>query len=60
MKVISQIRLNETVYDKLKYIANRELRSMNNQFEYFVVQGIERYEKENDLNSGDEYWKTEE
>jgi len=43
-KVAFQIRLDETTHKKLKFIADSELRSLNSQLEYFVLQGIKNYE----------------
>jgi hypothetical protein len=46
-KSASQIRLDESVFAKVKAIAQKELRTMNAQMEYFIVKGIEQYEREN-------------
>ena len=46
-KVSTQLRFDEVFYEKAKIIADRELRSINAQIEYFVKKGIESYEKEN-------------
>lgn len=43
-KVALQIRIDETTHQKLKVIAEDELRSLNAQLEYFVIQGIKEYE----------------
>lgn len=43
-KVALQIRLDEATHQKLKVIAEGELRSLNAQLEYFVIQGIKEYE----------------
>lgn len=43
-KVSLQIRLEETTHKKLKNIADSELRSLNAQLEYFILQGIKNYE----------------
>ena len=45
-KVALQLRLDEKAHSKLKVIAERELRSLNSQLEYFIIRGIEVYEKE--------------
>lgn len=52
-KIALQIRLDATTHQKLKAIAESELRSLNAQLEYFVLQGIKEYEKthENATNS---------
>ena len=42
-----QLRLDEDVHQKVKQIAKREFRSLNAQLEYFIVKGIEQYEREN-------------
>ena len=47
-KVALQIRLEENTHQKLKQIADEELRSLNAQLEYFVLKGIKEYE----LNHG--------
>lgn len=44
-KVASQMRFDEILYKKTKYIANKEYRSTNGQIEYFMAAGIEHYEK---------------
>jgi len=46
-KVVTQLRLEETTHTKLKDIADKELRSLNAQIEYFILKGIEQFEKEN-------------
>ena len=46
-KIASQIRLDETLYEKLKAIAEKEMRSMNSQMEYLLLKGVEQYEREN-------------
>ena len=46
-KMSSQIRLEESLYDKVKAIAEKELRSMNAQMEYFIIRAVEQYEREN-------------
>ena len=43
----TQLRIDETLASKLKYIAEQELRTMNAQIEYFIKQGVARYEEEN-------------
>lgn len=42
-----QLRLDEKAHQKVKQIAMREFRSLNAQLEYFIVKGIEQYEREN-------------
>lgn len=46
-KVALQIRLDETTHQKLRLIADEELRSLNSQLEYFVLKGIKEYEAQN-------------
>lgn len=41
-----QFRMYEETHYKLKYIAKRELRSLNSQIEYFALKGIAEYERE--------------
>lgn len=43
-KIQTGLRLNEFVYDKLKTIAERESRSLNNLIEYIVLQYVDDYE----------------
>lgn len=43
-KVVSQIRLDDTAYLKMKAIAERENRSTNAQLEYFVKKCVAEYE----------------
>ncbi len=45
----TQIRLNEETYEKLRLISGKELRSFNAQMEYFLIKGVEQYEKENGI-----------
>ena len=40
------LRINQELYDKLKYISKKEMRSVNSQYEYFLLQCVEQYEKE--------------
>lgn len=46
-KAVTQVRVDSELYEKLKYIADDELRSINSQIEFFIKRGIEAYEKEN-------------
>ena len=46
-KIAMQVRLDECFHAKAKIIAEKELRSLNSQLEYFVMKGVEQYEKEN-------------
>lgn len=45
-KVATQIRLDEAIHKKVKYISEKKLRSLNSQMEYFILKGIEEFEKE--------------
>lgn len=45
-KIASQMRFDETLYEKTKIIAENELRSVNAQIEYFMKKGVEVYENE--------------
>lgn len=45
-EVATQIRLDESMHKKVKYISEKKLRSLNSQMEYFILKGIEQYEKE--------------
>ena len=45
-KVALQLRLEENAHRKTKIIAEREMRSLNAQIEYFIAKGIESYERE--------------
>ena len=45
-KMVLQIRLDESIHAKTKTIAEKELRSLNAQMEYFIMKGVEHYEKE--------------
>ena len=42
-----QLRINEKLHYKAKFIAGREHRTLNGQLEYFINKGIELYENEN-------------
>lgn len=45
-KVVTQIRLDEITHKKVKFISEKKLRSLNSQMEYFILKGIEDFEKE--------------
>lgn len=45
-KVSTQMRYDETLYEKTKVIAEEECRTINAQIEYFIKKGIESYEAE--------------
>lgn len=45
-KAAFQLRLDEDAHRKVKQIAAREFRSLNAQLEYFIVKGVEQYERE--------------
>lgn len=46
-RIAFQVRIDEDTHKKLKYISDKELRNLNSQLEYFLVKGIEQFEKEN-------------
>ena len=48
-KLATQLRLDETIYEKIRIIAQKELRSINSQMEYFILKGVEDFEKENPI-----------
>lgn len=45
-KVATQMRYDETLYEKTKIIAEKEFRSVNAQIEYFIKLGIDAYERD--------------
>ena len=45
-KVATQMRYDEVLYEKTKFIAANELRTINAQIEYFMKKGVEAYEAE--------------
>jgi len=45
-KVQYTVRLEEPLLEQLKVISQKELRSLNNQIEYFIAKGIEQYQQE--------------
>lgn len=46
-KIALQLRIDEITHKKVKYISDKELRSLNSQLEYFILKGIAAYEIEN-------------
>jgi len=46
-KSVTQIRIDELAYEKLKIIASKELRSLNAQMEYFLINAVAEYESKN-------------
>lgn len=46
-RTMTQLRLNTTLFQKIKAIAEREYRPANTQIEYFLMQCVKRYEAEN-------------
>lgn len=46
-EVSIQFRMNENTHKKLKLIAALQLRSLNSQIEFFALEGIKKYEKDN-------------
>ena len=43
-KIALQLRLDEELHQKVKEIADKELRSINAQLEYFILKGITDFE----------------
>lgn len=50
-RIATQIRINESIYKKVKHIAHQESRNTNAQIEYFMKKGVEAYEKEHGIIS---------
>jgi len=48
-RMATQIRIDEEIHQKLKVVSTKELRSLNSQIEYFIIKGIESFEKENGI-----------
>ena len=46
-KIQTGLRLNESLYEKLRVIAAKEQRSLNNLLEYAAQKYVEQYEIEN-------------
>ena len=46
-RISTQLRLDETAHAKSKIIAEKECRPLNSQYEYFIIKGIEQYERDN-------------
>lgn len=46
-KVQYTLRIEESIFEKLKTVADIEKRSVNSQFEYFVEKALIEYEKQN-------------
>lgn len=46
-KIATQIRLDESLYELVKNIADEEMRSLNAQMEYFIKSGAKKYVEEN-------------
>ncbi len=44
-KISLQLRLDENLHKELKLIADKELRSLNSQIEYFILKGVEEFKK---------------
>ena len=45
-RMATQIRLDEAIFYKTKAIADKEMRSLNAQMEYFIKKCVEQYEQE--------------
>lgn len=46
-KVQTGLRLNEVLYEKTRFLAAKEQRSLNNMMEYALQKYIDEYEREN-------------
>lgn len=44
-KIAFQLRLDEDTHRRIKAIAEKEMRSLNAQIEYMLLESIDRYEK---------------
>lgn len=53
-KVALQLRIDETMHKKVKFISSKELRSLNSQLEYFILKGIAEFEKQNGTISSED------
>lgn len=51
VKIQTGLRLDETTYEKLRILAFRENRSINNLVEYIVKRYLEKYEDQNGVIS---------
>lgn len=47
IKIQTGLRLDETTYSKLKFLSEKENRSINNLAEFIIKKYIEDYEKNN-------------
>ena len=43
-KSVTQLRLDELLFEKLKVLARQEMRSFNAQIEYFLMTSVKEYE----------------
>ena len=50
-KYTTTLRIQEEIYEKLRHVSSCEHRSINSQMEYFILKGIEQYEKGNGVIS---------
>ena len=48
-RVSTQLRLDEVAYAKSKIISEKECRPLNSQYEYFIIKGVEQYERDNGI-----------
>lgn len=49
VKIQTGLRLNEPLYEKVKFLSSKESRSLNNFIEYVVQKHVDEYEKENGI-----------
>ena len=48
-RIALQLRLSTALHEKIKSIAEAEMRSINAQMEYFLTKSVEQYEKNKSL-----------
>ena len=46
-KIQYTLRIDESIFEKLKVVSDAEKRSVNSQFEYFIEKSLLEYEKQN-------------
>ena len=44
-KAATQIRIDEELFDELKEIAEKEMRTLNSQIEFFLAQSVSNYRR---------------
>lgn len=53
-KIALQLRIDEIIHKKVKVISSKELRSLNSQLEYFILKGVQEFEKQNGVISDED------